>query len=160
VEDRATFKQYQNEIGQTLMMQEFVGTEQEEYTTSAFFDRDSRMRASMTLRRKLSKQGFTELAEVAFPDGLIAIIQELADILRPIGPTNFQFRRHHGQWKLLEVNPRISSATSIRAAFGYNESKMAVDYFLQNRKISQPKIRIGHAIRYTEDHIFYDCDHI
>ena len=160
VEDWETFERYREDIGQTLMMQEFVGTEREEYTVSAFFDRDSRMRASIALRRKLSKQGFTELAEVVFPDDLIAVIQELAGILRPVGPTNFQFRNHRGQWKLLEVNPRISSATSIRTAFGYNESKMAVDYFLRGREVSQPQVRKGHAIRYTEDYIFYDSDHI
>jgi carbamoyl-phosphate synthase large subunit len=58
--------------------------------------------------------------------------------------------------KLLEINPRISSATSIRAAFGYNESIMSVDYFLRGKVPMQPVVRKGVAIRYAEEHIFYD----
>lgn len=160
VENEKIFEAHRQEIGLTLMMQEFVGNEHEEYTVSAFFDKESNLCATIALRRKLSKQGFTEVAEVVFPEDLQGIIKELAAILRPVGPTNFQFRKHNGQWKLLEINPRISSATSIRTAFGYNESVMAVDYFLHGRKVVQPKIRSGHAIRYTEDYIFYDRDHI
>ena len=74
---------------------------------------------------------------------------------KPIGPTNFQFRKHEGVLKLLEINPRISSATSIRTAFGYNECKMAVEYYLKNKKPKQPVIKQGRAVRYTEDFIFY-----
>ena len=58
--------------------------------------------------------------------------------------------------KLLEINPRISSSTSIRAAFGYNESAMAVDYFLERRTPCQPAIRRGEAVRYTDEQIFYE----
>ena len=88
------------------------------------------------------------------------IIEELAKIFKPIGPTNFQFRNHKGKWKLLEINPRISSSTSLKTAFGHNECKMAVEYFLEGKEVEQPKIKKGSAIRYTEDYIFYDCDNI
>jgi carbamoyl-phosphate synthase large subunit len=56
----------------------------------------------------------------------------------------------------LEINPRISSATSIRAAFGYNESLMSLEFFLEQKRPVQPRIRTGRAVRYTEDYIFYD----
>ena len=58
--------------------------------------------------------------------------------------------------KLLEINPRISSSTSIRAAFGYNECKMAIEYYLENKKPEQPFIKQGRAVRYIEDYIFYE----
>jgi carbamoyl-phosphate synthase large subunit len=58
--------------------------------------------------------------------------------------------------KLLEINPRISSSTSIRTAFGYNESAMAVEYFLEQRTPTQPLIRRGKAVRYTDEQIFYE----
>ena len=74
----------------------------------------------------------------------------------PLGPTNFQFRRGADGPKLLEINPRISSSTSIRTAFGYNESAMALDYFLNRRDPVQPRIRRGRAVRYTDEHIFYE----
>lgn len=160
VEDRETFEKYKDEIGKTLMLQEFVGTNDEEYTISGFFDKNSNLKALLSMQRKLSKQGFTEIAKVVDLKEIKDIIEELAKIFKPIGPTNFQFRNHKGKWKLLEINPRISSSTSLKTAFGYNECKMAVEYFLEGKEVEQPKIKKGSAIRYTEDYIFYDCDNI
>jgi len=160
VESLNTFELHKDKIGRDLMMQEFVGTDDEEYTISAFFDIQSNLKALMALKRKLSKLGFTEIAEVVPYDDIKSAILELAHILKPVGPTNFQFRKHYGKWKLLEVNPRISSSTSIRKAFGYNESKMCIEYFMQGKEISQPEIKMGKAIRYSDDFIFYDSDNI
>lgn len=156
IETAEEFDKYKHSIGNHLMVQEIVGNNDEEYTSSAFFNENSELLAYMCLKRKLSKQGFTEIAQVENPTGLLDEILKLAAIFKPVGPTNFQFRKHNGNWKILEINPRISSSSSIRAAFGYNESKMAVDYFLNGQQISQPKIKGGKAIRYTEDFIFCD----
>lgn len=158
IETKEEFEQYESEIGKSLIMQEYVGNADEEYTASAFFDRISSLKAYIVMRRKLSKAGYTESSEVVFIDELIDIIRELSNLFKPIGPTNFQFRRHKGQWKLLEINPRISSSTSIRTAFNYNESTMSIDYFLKNKEISQPKIKTGKAIRYIEDYVVYDSN--
>ena len=62
---------------------------------------------------------------------------------------------YNGVCQLLEINPRISASTSIRSAFGYNESIMAVEYFAEGKIPGQPDIKKGTAIRYTEDFIFY-----
>ena len=110
----------------------------------------------MSLKRKLSKDGFTEKAEVISMNEIKEAVSNLCKLFKPVGPTNFQFRVHNGGLKLLEINPRISSSTSIRTAFGYNESQMAVEYFLENKSIDQPHIKMGKAIRYVEDFIFYD----
>ena len=112
--------------------------------------------ASMTLRRKLSKDGFTDKAEVVQGEQFSAALDGLCRRYLPIGPTNFQFRTCADGVKLLEINPRISSSTSIRAAFGYNESAMAVDFYLSGKLPAPPAIRRGHAVRYVEEHIFYD----
>jgi carbamoyl-phosphate synthase large subunit len=83
-------------------------------------------------------------------------LDSLCNLFKPVGPTNFQFRVEDEGLRLLEINPRISSATSIRSAFGYNESLMAVEYFLENKAPAQPFIRKGTATRYTEDLIIYE----
>ena len=153
-------EQYKNEIGPTLVVQPVVGDAEEEYTTSAFFDRDSALCAHMTLRRKLSKQGFTEVAFTVELPGVAEALCELSKIFKPVGPTNFQFRKEGQQLKLLEINPRISSATSIRTAFGYNESRMSVEYFLYGPQPTQPAMKTGRSVRYTEDAIFYDSSYI
>ena len=151
------FVQYRDRIGKDLMMQEFVGSDKEEYTVSVFFDKKSQIAAAIAMRRKLSSAGFTEIAETVDFDPFIAIVERLAGIFHPIGPTNFQFRRSGKVWKLLEINPRISSSTSIKAGFGFNECMMAVRYFLDGEEIRQPEIRKGKSIRYMEDYfIYYD----
>jgi carbamoyl-phosphate synthase large subunit len=156
VDSADTFLRHQKDIGQILMAQPIVGSDDEEFTTSAFCDGSGGFYASMTLRRKLSSDGFTEKGEVVDADEFIGTISDLCKRFRPIGPTNFQFRKCMDGIKLLEINPRISSSTSIRAAFGYNESAMAVDYFLEHRTPIQPEIKRGRAVRYTEDYIFYE----
>ncbi len=156
VEGVDAFLRHQKDIGPILMAQPIVGHENEEFTTSAFCDGKGSFYSSMTLKRKLSKDGFTEKAEVAHLDEIQKAMLALCEHFKPIGPTNFQFRKHKGTIKLLEINPRISSSTSIRTAFGYNECQMAIEYYLENKEPVQPFIKQGRAVRYTEDFIFYE----
>lgn len=150
------FEKHRADIGTVLMAQPIVGDDAEEYTTSAFCDGKGAYFASMTLRRKLSSDGFTEKAEVTDTTEFVPAMNELCRLFCPLGPTNFQFRRCADGSKLLEINPRISSSTSIRTAFGYNESAMAVGYFLDRHPPVQPAIRRGRAVRYTDEQIFYE----
>jgi len=155
VENFDMFMRHQKNIGEVLMVQPIVGNENEEFTTSAFCDGKGGYFAHMTLKRKLSSQGYTEKAEVVDLPGIIDLLDFLCNHFKPEGPTNFQMRKETGGLKLLEINPRISSSTSIRTAFGYNEAGMAVEYYLDNKKPEQPKIKRGWAVRYTDDFIFY-----
>lgn len=140
----------------TVIYQPIIGRADEEYTCSAFFDKKSRLCSFVSMRRKLSPGGFTESAEPMDPPAIEAALTHLGDVFKPVGPTNFQVRVDKGQLKLLEINPRISSATSIRTAFGYNESGMAVDCFLNGITPGQPRIKRGYAVRYMEDMVYYD----
>ena len=136
-----------------MIVQPIIGTDEEEYTTAAFFDRFSILIDHITFKRKLSKQGWTEIAEVSDIDCEKMLI-DLALIFKPVGPTNFQFRIDNGI-KLLEINPRISASTSIRASLGYNEAAMSIEYFLNGKVPERTPKPIGKkAIRYTEDYIF------
>lgn len=156
VDCEETFSQYKSSMGTSLMAQPLVGTDDEEYTTSVFCDGVGGSNAAMTLRRRLSRDGFTEKAEAVSTDEFNSAIETLCKHFQPIGPTNFQFRKCPDGIKLLEINPRISSSTSIRAAFGFNESVMAVEYFLNGKMPMQPLIRRGKAVRFTEEFIFYE----
>lgn len=160
IESKEKYELYKNRIGNELVMQEYIGSDDEEYTVSAFFDHNSALKSHIVMKRKLSREGFTEIAEVVFQNEILKIVNELAEIFKPVGVTNFQFRKDKDDWKLLEINPRFSSSTSIRSEFGYNEAKMCIDYFLEGKEIVQPKLKTGKAIRYVEDYIFYDSDNI
>jgi len=157
IENQTTFDLLQKDIAINLMIQEYVGSDDEEYSCSAFCDGKGSFISLIILKRKLSKDGFTEKALVVDNESINYAIADLCRHFKPIGPTNFQFRKcTNNELKLLEINPRISSSTSIRSAFGYNESVMSVNYFLERKEILKPFIRKGKAIRYTEDFIFYE----
>lgn len=160
VENKEQLEPYLDDIGPKLMIQPVIGSAQEEYTTSAFFDRQGHLCNAITLRRTLSSGGFTEIAETAEASGINEALTQLGDIFHPVGPTNFQFRLDNGQPKLLEINPRISSANSIRTAFGYNESAMGTDFLLNGIVPTQPKLQQGYAVRYVNDLIYYDRTNI
>lgn len=135
------------------IVQPVIGNDNEEYTVSGFFDKDSNLLDYFPLRRKLLNGSTNEaiVEDRYFKDILI----NLAQTFKPIGATNFQFRFDENKPKLLEINPRISSATSIRTAFGYNEAQMSIDYFINGIKPKVVSKPIGSkAIRYIEDYIF------
>jgi carbamoyl-phosphate synthase large subunit len=156
VHDEAGFIGFSTEIGRTLMVQPVVGTDDEEYTVAAFGDGKGGYRAAMAMRRTLSSDGFTGTAEVVGLAPFEDALRRLSSHFLPVGPCNFQFRKTSADLKLLEINPRISSSTSIRTAFGYNESAMAVEFLLSGDLPVQPVIRGGRAVRYTEDQLFYE----
>lgn len=150
------FDLHKEQIGEVLLVQKLIGNDDAEYTTSAFCDGKGSYFASMTLKRKLSKDGYTDRAETCEIEGIDVVLNHFCEFFKPIGPTNFQFRMHRGVLMLLEINPRISSSTSIRTAFGYNESSMVIEYFLEKKIPSQPQLRLGKAVRFIEDKIFYN----
>ena len=153
--NKESFFAHKDKIGSELMVQPLIGNEEEEFTTSAFCDGEGGYYNHMTLRRKLSSEGFTEKGEVVDLEGVEEGLMHLCRILKPTGPTNFQFRLHNRVLFLLEINPRISSSTSIRTSFGYNEAEMSMQYYLENTVPAKPEIRKGRAVRYVEDYIFY-----
>lgn len=159
VDSAEAFAPLVSDLGNRLIAQPFVGTDDEEYTVSIFGDGQGNSLASIALQRRLGAEGSTAKASVRNGLNLEQVLQPLITHFKPVGPTNLQLRRDGSSWKLLEINPRISSSTSIRTAFGYNESIMALDFFLYGESVHQPEIRSGSAIRYIEDGIFYDRDH-
>ena len=150
------FRPHSGKLGKELMAQPLVGDDDHEYTVGIFGDGQGSVSASITLKRRLAIDGSTAKASVEMNTELDDLIRQLCEYFKPIGPTNFQFRGTSEGWKLLEINPRVSSSTSLRAAFGYNESRMCVDFFLKNQVIEQPRIRRGFASRYIADRVVYD----
>ena len=142
----------------SMMLQPVIGSADEEFTVSAFFDEKSRCRAFQQLRRKLSPLGYTESADSCDLPGIREALEDLARVFSPVGPTNFQFRAERGQLKLLEINPRISSSSSMRCKLGYNEAEMAVRHFLMHQEISQPEIRRGRVVRYVDECYFPESE--
>lgn len=151
------FAPYEKKLGKELIAQPIIGTDDEEYTVGTFGDGLGGISTAITLKRKLAKDGSTASASIANSTELDLVVQRLCKYFNPVGPTNLQFRKDGDDWKLLEINPRVSSTTSIRSAFGFNEAAMCIDFYLYGKTLTKTEISSeGFAIRFIEDYIVYD----
>jgi carbamoyl-phosphate synthase large subunit len=156
IRTREDFDYWKARLGANFMVQRIVGDAEEEYTVGAFGLGGGRCVQPIIFQRKLSGEGSTAKARVRELPELEQRVRKLVKLFEPIGPTNFQFRRHGGEYLLLEINPRMSSSNSLRTHFGYNEAEMCIEFYLEDREPSPPRIRPGCAVRYIEDLVVYD----
>lgn len=136
------------------MIQQFVGSDDEEYTVSVFGFCDGSISLPFMLRRKL-KYGSTFEAKTIEDAGLSETVSRLATELKVVGPTNFQFRKVGKDFLLLEINPRFSSSTSIKSAFGFNEPLMAIKSFILKEPPKPLVFKKGMCSRYIVDDVTY-----
>ncbi|ADN78405.1 ATP-grasp domain-containing protein [Geobacter sulfurreducens] len=156
LENERDFNYWKSKTNQEVMVQRIVSSMDEEYTVAVFGLGDGTASAPIILRRTLASSGSTLTAQVILEDTSITnMINTLNQLFAPIGPTNYQFRKEGDKTFLLEVNPRISSATSLRAAFNYNEAWMCVEYFLHGIPPEPINIKNGRAVRFVEDYVEY-----
>ena len=151
IRSREDFYYWKNKLGKDFMVQEIVGDDEHEYTVGVFGLGDGSLSQTITFSRILSREGSTAKAQTVNIPELDEEVKQLTTLLKPVGPTNFQFRRHQGDYLLLEVNPRFSSSLSLRTAFGFNEPEMCIEYFGENIKPRPAVIAQGTAVRYIED---------
>jgi carbamoyl-phosphate synthase large subunit len=127
-----------------LMVQEYVGTPDQEYTVGVLLDMDGNLLNSIAVRRhlksglntRISVPNRTERSDLGpslvvssgishgdvgrFPE-VTQACEKLAIALGAHGAINIQCRLTSDGVKVFEINPRFSGTTSIRAMMGYNE---------------------------------------
>ena len=150
------FDFFTDRIGGKCVFQKITGTIDSEYTISIFGDGHGGFFDSIILKRYLSQEGATSRARVVEDRAVSDYVSEIVKFLKPVGPTNIQVRTEGGVPYLLEVNPRISSACSLRTVFNYNEPEMCVSYYLSKEPISRKEKKMGIATRFISDHIEYE----
>ena len=132
--DRIDLEYWSKKNSDNYIVQTIVGDAENEFTVGAFGLGGGKIIDDVIImRRKLSRAGNTVLATVAYSEEIIEVVKKLISIFQPIGPTNFQFRLDNNIPYLLEINPRFSSSTSIKASFGFNEASMSLDFYLYNK---------------------------
>jgi len=136
---------------EVLIVQPYVGSDAEEYSAAVFGDGGGGFPARIVLHRELDPGGWTKRARLAQPTSLDPVLDRLAATLRPRGAINLQFRREGESWWLLDINPRISSSTSIRSMLGYPEAAMAVDLALHGQLPTQPALRSASVTRFLDE---------
>lgn len=138
------------------IVQPYIGSHEEEYTASIFGFGDGTYEGPIAFKRLLAKEGYTKYAKTVEPTHEVLLsIDTVAKSCLPVGPTNFQFRKHDKHYFLMEINPRFSSTTSVKAAFGFDETQMAMRYFFNGEKSFSLSFLHGEAWRHTCDFIKY-----
>lgn len=141
-----------SEYGNSHIIQPFYKSKRE-ITYSVFGNGHGEILAELGLERELSGSGSTKWARPFYSSELKKMVKLLSSHLKPLGPTNLQFLELSDGFRLLEINPRISSSTSIRGLLGYNEAELCIRYFLNHEKILPPKVRNLQVLRYVEDYV-------
>ena len=110
------------------VIQECIGSPDEEYTAGSL-TLDGKCIGAIILRREL-KDGNTNKAFLEANTFLENHIVNVSNMLRPLGPCNFQFRLDEaGMPRIFEINARFSGTTIMRSIAGYCEVEWVVEYF-------------------------------
>jgi len=160
-----------DESGTSFIIQEYVGSEAEEYTVGVLHDFDGSLIGSIGMKRDLSstlsvrsrvknRTARTELGDVlvvssGVSQGRLGAFREvteqceaIAESLGSAGPLNIQCRLVSGEVKVFEINPRFSGTTSSRALAGFNEPLILLDrHFGVGSHAQSPQVVEGIASR-------------
>lgn len=137
------------------IFQRIVGSDGEEYTIAVFGKADGSYADYIILKRKLAQTGATDKATlIPQDDEIMSYVDEICKLTKPNGPTNIQLRKEGDKVYLLEINPRISSACSIRTGMGYNDPLKCIEYYLHGCFMAPEKKKELHAVRFISDYFY------
>lgn len=129
----------------SLLVQEYIGSDAEDYTTGIFSD--GKIASSISFRRKLGFGGLSVEAVIADESFLEHLSQTISDKMGLIGSINLQSRRVGDKFVPYEINPRLSSTLLFRKQFGFDDAVWWVNV-LQGKGYSfVKKYKSGRAIR-------------
>jgi carbamoyl-phosphate synthase large subunit len=163
-----------------IMVQEYVGTPEHEYTVGVLHDMEGNFINSIGLRRLLQGQlhqrvsarnitGRRELGDVLvissgvshgyvdrFPE-VTEPCERIAASLGARGAINVQCRLVDNEIRVFEINPRLSGTTSIRALLGYNEPDILLRRHILGEDIeTRFAYRSGLVLRSLTEEVFVE----
>lgn len=103
----------------------------------------------IAMRREL-RGGDTYKAYVDQNPVVLDVVQQLIQIIKPVGPCNFQLRCRDGRPYLLEMNARCSGTTAARMLAGFNEPLLTVN-LLEGYPVLPIDIRPIEVYRYWNE---------
>jgi carbamoyl-phosphate synthase large subunit len=143
-----------------FMIQEYVGTPDQEFTVGVLHDLNGRYVNSIAVKRHLhsglsvrtkipNRTGRKELGshlvissgisqgDIGRYEAVTRQCREIAERLGSRGPLNFQCRFVNGEVRVFEINPRFSGTTSLRAMAGMNEPDLLVRRHILGEDVGQ-----------------------
>ena len=150
-EDATLLGSYMLKLGIKVVAQEYLSTHENEYTIGVSSDELGNVLGSivikkmignaMSTRLKVKDKGVLYVISSGFSQGEVCHMpdlqkqaEDMALALKSKGPLNIQGRVVDGELMLMEINPRTSGTTSLRAMAGYNEPEMIINYYVNNEK--------------------------
>ena len=171
----------EGDICPEIVIQEYVGTPDSEYTVGVLFDMDGNFINSIAVKRDLDsalsrrirvpnrtgsgKFGPYLVVSSGISQGEIGPFPEVTSQCEKIGrqlgargPINVQCRMHKGDVYVFEINSRFSGTTSLRAMVGYNEPDLLIRKHLMGEAIlPRFKYKTGIIMRGL-DETFFDTN--
>jgi len=144
-----------NELNEALkkvenpIIQECVGTEDEEYTAGVVVF-NGEAKSSISMKREL-RNGNTSIARAEPYSEINRYLEKIAEKLGAHGPVNLQYRLVGQKVKLFEINARLSGTTHFRTLSNVNEVEMCINYLVEQKDILQPEINPVQIARYYEE---------
>lgn len=129
------------------VLQEHLGSADEEFTVGCWSDRDDDVRGCIVMRRQLTT-GTTTAISVESCSAVRDEAIRIASALRPMGPCNVQMRIADGRAVCFEINVRFSGTTPMRAHLGFNDVEATLRHFvLGEPAVELPVVTTGRALR-------------
>ena len=133
------------------MIQEFISSEDLEFTTGVTVDRQGKYVMSSIAMRRTLKAGQTYKAFIDDYKGVRKISEETALRLGSRGPINVQGRLSGGELKIFEINPRFSASCPLRAFAKVNEPDIVFRNTVLNEEIRVTSYQRLVCLRYWNE---------
>jgi len=128
------FVTYLSSLGYEPIVQEYLGPKGQEYTTGVVISKEGKLAGSISMWREL-KAGFSYRIIVDEFGDVRKNAEAVAKRIGAKGAMNIQSVLVDNELYTLEINPRFSGTTPIRAACGFNEVDAVIQNFVFSEKI-------------------------
>jgi carbamoyl-phosphate synthase large subunit len=139
--------------GETLVVQEYLGTPDDEYTAGVFAD-GTRVYSILFRRYLASDAGITRYAELVAEPDIQGLAENLARVTGLRGSINIQARKVGAVLVPFEINPRISGTAFVRHYFGFRDVEWWLDMKEGMPIRYSPKYAHGVAVRAVSETFF------
>lgn len=101
------------------VVQQYIGTEDAEYTVPIFSDGQRVL--AYPMKRRLGLDGMSVHTQYVNSPELEHMALRIAHALKLVGCIDFQCRENNGKYVIFEINPRISSSVGFRNLAGFSD---------------------------------------
>ncbi len=136
------------------IIQEYLYPDTEEYSAGTY--RSISNEIFVIFLKRTLKFGMTNTAEVVNRPDLEEYCKKVISKTSLKGSNNIQFRLTGEGPKILEINPRFSGTTGIRANFGFNDAEMWILESSFRQQAPEPKIKPGFVLRFMEEQYHFE----